>query len=338
MRAYHLEQFGRVDGIALRDQQEPEPGPRDILVRIHAASVNRRDLMILDRAYALPARPGVVPLSDGAGEVVAVGSDVTRFRLGERVTGSYWPRWRDGRLTPDLVDQLGCTVDGMATEYAVLDEQWAVRVPDHLTWEEAACLSCAGVTAWCSVVGTGAARPGGTVLTLGTGDVSLFAVQFAKLLGCTVIGTTSRPDKAAKLRELGADHVVNYVDTPAWGTAVRDLTCGEGVDLVVETMGPPTIGQSLVAAGRYGDIVVLIWRSAGQPDLVLPGDAYGPKLGALRKLFVGARADLEAMTRAMAVHRLRPVVDRVFPFDDLHGAYRHFRGRTGFGKVVVRAA
>src|SRR5262245_41920312 len=276
MRAYHLDDPGRADGIALRERAEPEPGPTDIVVRVHAASVNRRDLMIRDGSYPLPARPGVVPLSDGAGEVVAVGSEVTRFRPGDRVTGSYWPRWRDGRLAPDLLDQLGCTVDGMATERAVLDEQWAVAVPDHLSWEEAACLSCAGVTAWCSVVGSGAARPGGTVLTLGTGDVSLFAVQFAKLAGCTVVATTSQGGKAARLRALGADHVVDYRATPAWGRAVLDLTGGRGVDLVVETGGPETIGQSLVAAGRYGDVVVLTWRGAGRPDIVLPGDVYGP--------------------------------------------------------------
>jgi NADPH:quinone reductase-like Zn-dependent oxidoreductase len=227
-------------------------------------------------------------------------------------------------------------MNGMATEYAVLDEQWAVRIPDYLTWEEAACLSCAGVTAWCSIVGTGAARPGSTVLTLGTGDVSLFAIQFAKMMGCRVIATTSQDAKSEKLRELGADHVLNYVKTPQWGAAVRELTGGEGVDLVVETMGPETIEQSIIASARYSEIVLLIWKSASHPNLVIPGDAYGPKLTTIRRLFVGARVDLEAMIKAIAAHKLRPVVDRVFPFAAAREAYRYFNERSGFGKVVIR--
>jgi NADPH:quinone reductase-like Zn-dependent oxidoreductase len=336
MQAYHLETLGHVDGIVSREHDEPKPGPTEIVVQVRAASINRRDLMILDKTYPLRARPGVVPLSDGAGQVVAVGSKVTRFKVGDRVTGSYWPRWRDGRLAADLVDQLGCTLDGMAVEYAVLDEQWAVRVADHLSWEEAACLSCAGVTAWCSIVGTGTAGPGRTVLTLGTGDVSLFAVQFAKLMGCRVIATTSSDAKADRLRGLGADEVVNYVKTPEWGTAVRDLTSGEGVDLVVETMGPETIEQSIIASARYAAIVLLIWKSANRPNLVIPGDAYGPKLASIRRLFVGSRVDLEAMIKAIAAHKMRPVVDKVLPLYQIREAYRYFGERTGFGKVVLR--
>jgi NADPH:quinone reductase-like Zn-dependent oxidoreductase len=319
--------------ITLSERDDPKPGPTEILIRVHAASINRRDIMLLEGTYPLPARPGVVPLSDGAGEVVAVGADVSRFTVGDRVTGSYWPRWRAGRLTADVIDQLGCTVDGMATEFAVLDEQWAVRVPDHLSWAEAACLSCAGVTAWCSVVGSEAAAPGRTVLTLGTGDVSLFALRFAKLLGCKVIVTTSHDAKAARLTALGADHVINYRTTPRWGDAVRDLT--GGADLVVETVGPETIAQSITAAGLYGEVVLLIWKSAGRPDLVIPGDVYGPKLATIRRLFVGSRTDLENLTTAMAAHKVRPVIDRVFPFDALPEAYQRFRSPQRFGKVVI---
>ncbi len=209
MRAYHLEKAGRFEGVVLRERPVPAPCPGEIVLRVHAASLNRRDLMLVEQTYPIPGKPGVVPLSDGAGEVVAIGAGVTRFKVGDRVTGNYFARWRDGRLAPDLRDQLGCTLDGMAADYAVLDEQWAVRLPDHLSWEEGACLSCAGVTAWCSVTGSDFARPGRTVLTLGTGDVSLFAVQFAKLTGCRVIVTTSSDAKAHRLRELGADEVIN---------------------------------------------------------------------------------------------------------------------------------
>jgi NADPH:quinone reductase-like Zn-dependent oxidoreductase len=173
------------------------------------------------------------------------------------------------------------------------------------------------------------------VLTLGTGDVSLFALQFAKRMGCRVIATTSSDPKAERLRQLGADHVINYRETPRWGAEARELTRGQGVDLVVETMGPETIEQSLTAAARYSEIVMLIWRSATRAELVLPASAYGPLLTTIRRLFVGARVDLEAMLAAMAAHQLRPVVDRVFPFDQLREAYGYFDGRAGFGKVVV---
>src|SRR5262245_30452863 len=173
MRTYRLKQFGSLDGLVLQEEQVPRPGPTEIVIRVRAMSVNRRDAFILKGTYPLPPRPDVVPLSDGAGEVVAVGSAASRFQVGDRVTGSYWPRWRDGLLTADLRDQLGCTVDGMLAEYALLDEQWAVTVPKHLTWEEAATLTCAGVTAWSAVVGSDAVQPGQTVLTLGTGGVAL---------------------------------------------------------------------------------------------------------------------------------------------------------------------
>lgn len=338
MRTYRLEEFHRIEGIVLREQEQPRPGPNQILVRIRAASINRRDLMILDQTYPLPGKPNIVPLSDGAGEVIAVGAHVTRFKIGDRVTGNYFPRWRDGRLAADMIDQLGCTVDGMAAEYAVLDEQWAVRLPDYLSWEEGACLSCAGVTAWCSLMSGGVARPGRTVLTLGTGDVSLFAVQLAKAMGCRVIATTSRDDKAEKLRALGADEVVNYLATPNWGQAVRDLTGGEGADLVVETMGPETIEQSLIACARYSEMVVLIWKAPNRPSMILPAEAYGPKLVTIRRLFVGPRVELEALIRAMTQLRIRPVIDRAFEFDRLHDAYRYFQRRMGFGKVVLKSS
>jgi len=336
MQAYHLEEFGRVEGLVRRDRPAPHPGAHDIIVRVHAASLNRRDLMILAGTYPLPGRRGVVPLSDGAGEVVAVGSAVTRFKPGDRVMGSYFPKWRSGKLPPDAIDQLGCTLDGMAAENVVLDEQWAVPVPAHLTWEEGACLSCAAVTAWSALFGGVPLLPGQSVLTLGSGDVSLFAVQFARLMGARVISTTSSTLKADKLRELGAHEIVDYATTPAWGNAVRELTGNEGVDLVVETMGPPTIEQSLIAVARHSEIALLIWKTDTQQEVILPTAAYGPKLVNIRRLFVGSRSDLEAVTRAMSFHSLRPVIDKAFAFDQLQDAYRYFGSRAGVGKVVLR--
>src|SRR3954447_11931349 len=173
MQTYRLKELGTLDGIALEQRDKPEPKATEIRVRIRATSLNRRDVMILRGTYPLPSKNGVVPLSDGSGEVVAIGNAVSRFKVGDRVTGSYFPRWLDGRISIDLIDQLGCTLDGMLAEYAVLDQQWAVALPDHLSWDEAATLTCAGVTAWNSLTGADALRPGQTVLTLGTGGVSL---------------------------------------------------------------------------------------------------------------------------------------------------------------------
>jgi NADPH:quinone reductase-like Zn-dependent oxidoreductase len=338
MRTYRLKQLGSLDGLVLEDQDMPEAKSTEIVMRVRAMSVNRRDAFILNGTYPLPAKADVVPLSDGAGEVVAAGSAVTRFKPGDRVTGSYWPRWRDGRLTADLRDQLGCTIDGMLTEYAVLDEQWAVAVPNHLSWEEAATLTCAGVTAWSAVVGSEAVYAGQTVLTLGTGGVALFALQFARMMGCTVIASTSREAKAEKLKALGADHVFNYAETPNWAETVRELTGGKGVDLIVETVGPKTIGQSLAAAGLYGHIVLLSVIDAEGNGLTLPGQVYSRTMASMSRAFVGSRARLEAMSAATAAHKMRPVIDRVLPFAEAREAYRYFMQGDLFGKVVIQGA
>jgi len=185
MRTYQLETLGDPSGIVERDRQPPSPGPHDIVIRVRAAALNKRDLFILHGSYPIPAKPGVVPLSDGAGDVIAVGTAVTRFRIGDRVAGNYFARWKSGPITPEVFDQLGCTLDGMASELAVLDEQWAVKVPAHLSWEQAATLPCAALTAWSSLMGPVPIIAGQTVLTLGTGGVSLFALQLAKAAACT---------------------------------------------------------------------------------------------------------------------------------------------------------
>ncbi|MCX4776405.1 zinc-dependent alcohol dehydrogenase family protein [Streptomyces sp. NBC_01264] len=336
MRAYHLETFGTIEGIALRDHGGPRPvpaGPTGIVVRVRAASLNKRDLLILRERYPLPAVPGVVPLSDGAGEVVAVGEAVTRFAVGDRVSCTYFPRWRDGRITPDLVDQPGCTLDGMLAEYALLDEEWAVRVPHHLTWEEAATLPCAAVTAWNALTGGegGAPLPGQSVLTLGTGPVA----PCAKLLGCRVVSTTSSEEKADRLKALGSDAVLDYVRTPEWGSAVRELTDG-GADLVVETGGPDTIEQSVRASSLYGQIALLITASATKSGIGISHAAYASSLATIRRVFVGSRTQFESMNRAVATHGLRPAIDRVLPFEDAHEAYRGYAEDAPFSKVVVR--
>jgi NADPH:quinone reductase-like Zn-dependent oxidoreductase len=335
MQTYVLEKPGAPDGIVAGESDMPAVGPTDILVRVRAASLNKRDIFILKGTYPLPARPGVVPLSDGAGEVVAVGKRVTRFRVGDRVAGNYFVRWKGGPIDPDVFDQLGCTVDGMLTQFAALDQEWAVRLPDHLSWQEAATLPCAAVTAWNCLNGPVPVTPGQTVLTLGSGGVSTFVLQFAKLAGARVIATTSSDAKAARLRELGADDVINYTEQSAWGKKVRELTGGRGVDLVVEAFGPDTIEQSMQAVGLHGQIMLLIARGVRKPDLQISAQAYAATMATIRRVFVGNRGSFEAMNRAVAQARLRPVIEKVFPFAQAPEAYRHFMRGQSFGKVVI---
>lgn len=336
MRSYRLEGSGGTECLMMRDEVQPEPKPHEIVVSVRATSLNRRDTMILNGTYPLPPCQGIVPLSDGAGEVVAIGDAVTRFAVGDRVTGSYFARWIDGRINAGLIDQLGCTLDGMLAEYAVLDEQWAARLPDHLDWHEAATLTCAGLTAWNAVTGAGIPKPGQWVLVIGSGGVSLFALQFAKLLGCRVVAVTSRAEKADRLRARGADLVISSTDTPEWGSSVREQT--GGIDLAVETGGPATFAQSLIASTLYGHIVLLTLQDAKGGSIQLPAALYQRSLATISRLFVGSRTNLEAMLRAVAQHRLKPVIDKVFPFTEAGDAYRYFQQGDVFGKVVIAGA
>lgn len=336
MLRYRLEGSGGIEHLRMHEEEQPAPKPYEIVLRIRATSLNRRDTMIVNGTYPLTPRKGVVPLSDGAGEVVATGDAVSRFAVGDRVTGSYFARWIDGQINAQLIDQLGCTLDGMLSEYAILDEQWAAKLPDHLGWHEAATLSCAGVTAWNAVTGAKPLRPGQWVLVIGTGGVSLFALQFAKMLGCRVVAVTSRAEKEERLRALGADHVVISAQTPKWGALVRELT--GGIDLVVETGGPVSFEQSLMASTLYGHIVLLTLQDSKGGSIQLPAALYQRSLATISRLFVGNRTSLEAMLRAVGTHRQSPVVDRVFPFTEARDAYRHFQQGDVFGKVVIDGA
>ncbi|TPO10382.1 NAD(P)-dependent alcohol dehydrogenase [Mesorhizobium sp. B1-1-5] len=336
MRSYRLEEFGDIEALVMRTEALPKPGANQILVRVRAASLNRRDTMILNGTYPLAPRAGIVPLSDGAGEVVAVGDGVTRFAVGNRVTGSYFARWIDGRMHPGVIDQLGCTLDGMLSEYALLDEQWAVRLPDHLSWQEAATFTCAGLTAWSALTGAEIPKPGQWVLTIGSGGVALFALQFAKLMGCRVAAVTSRAEKTERLRALGADLVVAAAETLEWGMKLREAT--GGIDLVVETGGPATFAQSLIASTLHGRIVLLTVQDRNGKSVEIPGAVYQRSLVTIGRLFVGSRNGLEAMLAAVAAHRLRPIIDKVFPFAETREAYRHFQLGDVFGKVVIDGA
>jgi NADPH:quinone reductase-like Zn-dependent oxidoreductase len=333
--AYLLPPDGDPGSLQSKERPVPEPSPKEILLRVRAAALNKRDIFILSGTYPIVAKPGVVLLSDGAGEVVAVGSAVDRFKVGDRVAGCYFPRWRSGPIAPDQFDQLGCTIDGMLAQHVTLDQEGAVKVPDHLTWEEAATLPCAGVTAWSCLHGPVPLQAGQTVLTLGSGGVSTFVLAFAKAAGARVIVTTSGEPKAARLRALGADVVIDRLVQPNWGDAVREATGGVGADVVVEAFGADTIEQSMRAVSLHGQVIVLIARGMNKPEIVLPARHYGASMVTLRRVFVGHRDSFEDMNRALSLSRYRPAIDRVFGFDQARAAYEHFMKGESFGKVVV---
>src|SRR6059058_1094638 len=308
MRAYRIESFGTVDGVVLGSRDDPKPGTREIVVRVRATSLNYRDLMVLKGGGRGPTKLGVVPLSDGAGEVAAVGNGVTRFAVGDRVIGCFHPRWFGGPIKPDyLTDRLGANLDGVLAEYAVFNEEAVVFLPSHLSFEEAATLPCAAVTAWVALTGHRRVTAGETVLIQGSGGVAVFALQFARVLGARVIATTSTAEKAERLKALGVSEVVNYRETPDWDAKVRELTGGGGVDCVIEIGGPGSIAMSLraLAVGGHVSLIGASLSSSGTglDPLLLTG--RGITLGSIS---VGSRTDFEALNPAIAMHGLHPVI------------------------------
>ncbi|MFJ5777069.1 NAD(P)-dependent alcohol dehydrogenase [Streptomyces sp. NPDC093094] len=332
VRSYHASPGLGIDGLSLRTGEPRVPGEGEVAVAVRAVSLSFRELLVVRGTYVLPVEPDVVPVSDGSGEVVAVGPGVRRTAVGDRVTATLFPRWQDGPLEADHLPQLGGSLDGMLTELAVLPEDALVPVPGHLSHAEAATLPCAAVTAWNALTGDGTGvRPGQTVLTTGSGGVSLFTVQFARLLGARVLATTGRAAREDRLRALGADEVINYRDVPDWHTAARALTSGRGVDRVVDTAG--ALEQSLKSLALGGHVALVgdvtgAWAPL-DPRLLLGAAAT------VRTPAVGSRAQFVRMNEFIGRHRLRPVVDRVFPFEEAPAAYRHYESARPFGKVVI---
>ncbi len=329
MRTYRLEQVGNLDGLVAKEEAVPIPGAGEVLVRVRASSINFRDLAVLNGWYPVPVPPGVVPLSDGAGEVEAVGPGVTRFKTGDRVVNTFCLNWFGGSFNA-MPEQYVANRDGWLTEYKVINAESLVAMPQHLSFEEAAGLPCAATTAWSALAGVG---PGDTVLTQGTGGVSLFAVQLAKALGARVIATTSSLDKAERLRALGADHVIDYRASPDWGDQSRALTGGRGVDRVVEVGGPETLMQSIkaVAFGGQVSLIGVLAGLGGSVDFM----AMFMSQASFKPIAVGSRRDMEDMIRVLGQHRVRPVIDSVYDFEDAKAAWTHFAGRQLFGKVII---
>lgn len=332
MRSYHLAGGSGLAGLAIREHDVPEPGPGEALVAMRANSLSYRELMVVRGNYVLPVVPDVVPVSDGAGEVVAVGEGVSRVGVGSRVAASVFPNWLDGPFRFEVAAQLGATVDGMLTEYALLGADALVELPGHLSFEEAATLPCVAVTAWNAVTGGRRLLPGETVVTLGSGGVSLFALQFAKLLGARVIATTGSAEKVDRLRELGADEVIDSRATPRWQDAVRELTGGLGAELVVDVAG--ALEQALGAVALEGQVAHVGFLSAAGSAPLDPMVLFY-SCASLRAIPLGSRDDFVAMNRAIETSGLRPPIDRVFGFEEAVQAYEYYESNQPFGKVVI---
>jgi NADPH:quinone reductase-like Zn-dependent oxidoreductase len=333
MRAYVVTEGSKsLDGLRRVERPQPAPGPGQLLVRVRATSLNYRDQMVVTGNYfGGSVTRDTIPLSDGAGEVVDTGPGVTRFKKGDRVGSTFFLGWADGPPRP--LQARGSPVDGMLAEYVALDDHDAVALPRNLSYEEGATLTCAGVTAWNALIETCAVKPGDSVLVLGSGGVSVFALQFARAAGATVIMTSSSDEKLARGKALGAAEGINYRRTPDWEKEVLRLTANRGVDVVVEVGGAGTLARSMQAVA-YAGHVALIGLLAG-----MQGDTHPHPLmrksASLHGIFVGSRAMLEHMNAAIEANDIHPVIDKVFEFDQSADAYR-YQQKGAFGKVVIR--
>jgi NADPH:quinone reductase-like Zn-dependent oxidoreductase len=333
MNVMRIGQPASLDSLQPATLDPVPPGRGEIRVRIRAASLNFRDNLVATGFF--PVMPGLIPLSDGAGEVVEVGEGVTEFKPGDAVVSTFHPAWLDGHIErAQLCNSPGGPAHGYACEWATRPVTHFTHAPPGLTPAQSATLTCAGVTAWRALISDGQVKPGATVLVLGTGGVSLFALQFARAAGATVIATSSSAEKLARLRNLGADHVINHGEVDKWGQSVLDLTHGLGVDHIIEVGGPNTLPQSLIAA-RTGAHVAIIGAVAGFKVDQMPFAIVQAKRLRLQGVTVGSRRDQLDMVRAIAAHDIQPVIDRSFPLAQLADAFRYLQTGQHFGKICV---
>jgi NADPH:quinone reductase and related Zn-dependent oxidoreductases len=335
MRVWENREDWGVDNLELVER--PSPGPPaagQIKVKMRAASVNYRDLVTISNSTPFGKLPQI-PFSDGCGEVIAAGESVTRFSVGDHVCPTFFPSWIDGPPggANRAVSLGSASAPGLLQEEIVLDAEHAVLAPANLTSVEAATLPCAGLTAWRAVSAQGNVRKGEIVLVQGTGGVSIFALQFAKMLGARVIVTSSSEEKLDRARALGADHLINYSATPEWGKAVLEITNGRGADLIVEVGGAGTISESLIAAAINARIMVVGVLGGRSQELLMPV-IFGKNLH-IQGISVGSRAMFEQMVDVIVQHDLHPVVDQVFPFGQVPDALRAMKAANHFGKIAI---
>lgn len=334
MKCYVIPSPKGIDSLTLSERPDPTPGPRQVLVRVRASSLNYRDLLTIEAQYARAApKTDLIPLSDGAGEVIAVGPGTTRVKVGDRVAGCFMQRWYGGAISESpMASAMGGAIDGMLTELAVLEEEGVVKLPAHLSFEEGATLPCAAVTAWHALVEIGGLKAGDVVQIQGTGGVSIFALQFARMFGARVIGTSSVAAKAERLKKMGAEAVIDYKATPDWDKEALKFTGGRGADITVEVGGAGTLPRSFMAT-RIGGSIAVIGLLSGMATLdPMPILRRNLKV---QGLYVGSTQMFEAMNRAIEANGLKPVIDKVFPFAEAKAAYRHLKSQSHFGKIVI---
>lgn len=335
MQAFAIQNKFGLDSLTLIERPDPTPGYGQVLIKLRAVSLNYRDLMVVKGLYNPKLPLPRIPFSDGVGEVVAVGEGVTRVKTGDRVAGIFFQKWLCGELTETKAQSaLGGAIDGLLTQYTVLHEDGVVAIPEHLTDEEGAALPCAAVTAWNALVTSGGVKAGDTVLVQGTGGVSIFALQFAKLLGARVIATSSSDEKLELVRQLGASDTINYKKIPDWGKRVQELTQDIGVDYVVEVGGAGTLNQSLRAVRHGGQISLIGVLSGGSGEINTASILR--KNVRVQGIYVGSREMFEAMNKAIALHKLRPVIDRVFEFPEAPQALKYMESGVHFGKICIQ--
>jgi NADPH:quinone reductase-like Zn-dependent oxidoreductase len=333
MKLYEFRETKGIDSLIPVEREVPKPGQREVLIRVHAVSLNYRDLLVAGGLFPGGLKLPLIPFSDGAGEVADIGPGVSRVHRGDRVAGIFMQNWISGDVSPYVTRaSLGGSVDGMLAQYVVLHEEGVIRIPSHLSYEEAATLPCAAVTAWNALTGW-MFKPGISVLVQGTGGVAMFVLQFAKLAGARVIVTSSSDHKLKRAAELGADDGINYKTNPDWDSEALRLTGGIGVDHIIELGGPATLGRSMNAV-RVGGRISVIGLLAG-PNATVSSMPILLKQIQVQGIFVGSRDMFEAMNRAISLHRLRPVVDRVFKFDEARDALRYLESGKHVGKIVV---
>ena len=334
MRAYEFTNFG-LENLGIVERDEPKPNANEVLLKIHAVSLNFRDLLFKNGLYNPRAKFPAVPIADAAGEVVEIGEGVTKWKVGDRVTNIYAPGWIDGELTAqkNKVTYGDGALEGVLTEYRTFDENTLVRIPEHLSYEEGSTLPIAAVTAWNALAVSGNLKAGETILTQGTGGVSIFAIQFAKLFGAKVIATSSSDEKLVRAQELCADELINYKKREDWDVAARELTGKIGVDHVVEVGGIGTMSRSINAVRSGGHIAAIgILTTAGDLNLV----PILMKAVRIQGIFVGSRTTFEQAYRAIEFAKLEPVIDKVFAFEEAREALEYMEGGSHFGKVVVK--
>jgi NADPH:quinone reductase-like Zn-dependent oxidoreductase len=335
MKAFEIQQFG-IENLTLTDRETPEPKANEVLVRLRATSLNYRDLMMVKGTYNPKQKLPLVPFSDGAGEVAAVGESVTKWKVGDRVCPIFMQGWHEGEIEfKKARTTLGGDFDGCLREFGAFDENSLVRIPDHLSFEEAATLPCAGLTAYHALFVSGCMKAGETILLQGTGGVSTFALQFASVYGCRTIITSSSDEKLERAKEMGATDTINYKETPDWEKAVAELTEKRGVDHVVEVGGAGTIQKSLKSVKMGGHIALIGALSGGQGD-ISPIPIFMNSIK-LHGIFVGSRQMFEAMNQMLCLHHhLKPVIDKVFEFEEVKDALRYMENGAHFGKIAVK--